>query len=302
MTRAKTTLDQYNAIKAEWREKLQPLFEEKNKQRNAIKTLLEGANPDQKKVIKSVYKSRSMGFNIQRKHDHKDLIAKYQEFSEQKKLDEATFQKGLEEFRKLDPELDEQDLRALIMWKADTKESKEVAKKSLEFEENTFKIDSTNWIGATKKNSKDHPEIEKFIDKWVKVKVNATGDVVEYLEWSAKWEQLFITYDAFIREVMKSKNCTQEEVEAKYLMTVDEFKQKMEDKPDNSEEYNKFFEQEVKWHLAGYWDPSTKGFYNIGARSSLWLAGGDNADFIENEWGRNDNSRGYGFSGRLLKN
>jgi len=57
---------------------------------------------------------------------------------------------------------------------------------------------------------------------------------------------LFITYDAFIREVMKAKNCTQEEVESKYLMTVDEFKSKMEDKPNNSEEYKKFFNQEVK--------------------------------------------------------
>ena len=198
--------------------------------------------------------------------------------------------------------LTKQELLILAEAKDDSKESKETFVKSLEFEPDTFKIDSTDWIEVTKKNSKDHPEIEKFIDKWVKVKVNATGDVVEYLEWSAKWEQLFITYDAFIREVMKSKNCTQEEVEAKYLMTVDEFKQKMEDKPDNSEEYNKFFEQEVKWHLAGYWNPDSKGFYDIGDRSDMWLAGGDGAGFNESRWFRDDGNRDYGFSGHLLKN
>lgn len=45
---------------------------------------------------------------------------------------------------------------------------------------------------------------------------------------------------------MKDKNCTQEEVENKYLMTVNGLNKKMEDKPDNSEEYKNFFDKEVK--------------------------------------------------------
>ena len=57
---------------------------------------------------------------------------------------------------------------------------------------------------------------------------------------------MFITYDAFIREVMKAKNCTQEEVETKYLMTTSEFKQKMKGKPNRSEEYVRFFDKEIK--------------------------------------------------------
>ena len=70
--------------------------------------------------------------------------------------------------------------------KSDAKESKETFVKSLEFEENTFKIDSTGWIEATMENFRNHPEIEnlikKFMIKNVTVKVNATGDVVEYLD------------------------------------------------------------------------------------------------------------------------
>jgi hypothetical protein len=49
-----------------------------------------------------------------------------------------------------------------------------------------------------------------------------------------------------LREVCKAKNCSPQEAEAKYLMTLEEFKQKMADKPDNSEEYKKFFNKEVK--------------------------------------------------------
>ncbi len=173
------------------------------------------------------------------------------------------------------------------------KESKETLTKSLEFEEDTFKIDSKGW----------KEEKRKIYGEWkIKVKVNATWDVVEYLEWLAKWEQIFITYDAFIREVMKAKNCSKEEVEQKYLMTDDELEEKMKDKPSNSEEYKKFFTNEVKDHLAGFWGPRHEKFLAVGDRFNVWLAGGHSAVFMQNKWGLGSNNRFYGFSGRLLKN
>lgn len=102
---------------------------------------------------------------------------------------------------------------------------------------------------------------------------------------------------------MKAKNCSKEEVEKKYLMTVDELKEKMKDKPSGSDEYKKFFNKEVKDHLAGYWVPDVKSFGGIGERSSVWLAGGYNADFDEGGWNKGHYYRNYfGFSGRLLKN
>jgi hypothetical protein len=45
---------------------------------------------------------------------------------------------------------------------------------------------------------------------------------------------------------MKAKSCTREEAERKYLMTTDELEKKMRDKPNYSEEYKKFFDQEIK--------------------------------------------------------
>ena len=101
---------------------------------------------------------------------------------------------------------------------------------------------------------------------------------------------------------MKDKNCSKEVAESKYMMTVDELKKKMEDKPDNSEEYKKFFNEEVNGHLAGYWSPDNKEFYGISGRSYVWLVGGDNAAFYKDEWDYYNHYWYFGFSGRLLKN
>lgn len=191
---------------------------------------------------------------------------------------------------------------------SDAQESKEVAKKSLEFEENTFKIDSTGWTVATELNSKQNPILHSFINPRRIVKVNWTGDVLEFLDWPAKWEQLFISYDAFIREVMKAKNCTQEEIETKYLMTTDEFQEKMANKPDNSEEYTSFFNKEISPVLPWYKNPANGRFNGVGECQIIRLSHGWVGSFL--------GTRAYasyprelesiedlgGFSGRLLKN
>ena len=65
----------------------------------------------------------------------------------------------------------------------------------------------------------------------------------------------------------------------RYLMTRDEFKEKMKDKPDGSEEYKKFFNEEVNGHLAGYRSPNNETFYDVGGRSNVWLVGGSRANF-----------------------
>lgn len=177
--------------------------------------------------------------------------------------------------------------QALLLTKEPQKESKENLTKSLEFEKDTFKIDSTWW---------------KRVKKWWRnVKINDTGDVTEYLDWDQKWEQIFITYDAFIREVCKAKNCSKEEVEKKYLMTMDEYKQKMK-VIDEAWAYNEFYDKEVKDHLAGSWIPDNETFYNVGERSHVWLVGGKHATFIQNTWYRYNSNSSFGFSGRLLKN
>lgn len=166
-------------------------------------------------------------------------------------------------------------------------ESKEVAKKSLEFEEDTFKIDSSDWKEETRTvNGKD-----------AIVKVSPQWDVLEYLEWPAKGEQLFITYASFIQYVAQAKWCTVQEAEQKYLLTKEELQTKMK-----QVYYKDFYNTQIKWHLAGYWDPNDKKCFFVGTRSKVWLAGGRNAGFSQHNWNCNKFYASLGFSGRLLKN
>lgn len=214
--------------------------------------------------------------------------------------------------------------------KTDSVESKEIFVKSLEFEPDNFKIDSTWWKEVTKAD-RNNPILRKFIH-WLglyevkpRIKVNDTCDVIEYLEdilvdehlldnfyyqdkvidWNIlckKWEQIFITYDAFVREVMKVKNCNQETVEQKYLMTRDELKEKLKNKRPRTQEYKKFFNEEIRWCLAWVW-LGWVGLYHVWQSLYIWLAAWDNAEF-DDIWVivEDDDYPNNGCSGRLLKN
>ena len=65
-------------------------------------------------------------------------------------------------------------------------------------------------------------------------------------------------------------------------MTVDEFKEKMRDKPNNSDKYRMFFDKEIKGHLSGYWDPTDHTFTHLNRFSEIRLVGGNNASFCRN--------------------
>ena len=91
------------------------------------------------------------------------------------------------------------------------------------FEKKSFRIDSTWW-----KQVMAHTEWK------IPVLMNGdfkNGDVIEYLPWGSldtrSWKQVFLDYDKFVGYVSKEKGCSPEEVPAEYLMTPDEFSEKM---------------------------------------------------------------------------
>lgn len=196
-------------------------------------------------------------------------------------------------------------------------EAKEIVSELLEFENDTFKIDSDLWEEVTEESAQKNPNLKKFIEKGIKVKANATWDVLEYMEdfvngdlKCKKWEQIFI-FDyrseletkRFFGYIAKARWCPIEEVEKRYFLTIEEFKENMKDKPSSSEEYKSFFNEEINGHLSGCWrDGFAQDFKNVGKSSSVWLVGGYRAVFGENSWGWDNNNGGYGFSVRLLKN
>ena len=175
--------------------------------------------------------------------------------------------------------------------KEETDESKENVDGSLELEQDTFKIDSTG-REEMKGEGYQHPR--------VRIKVHANKDVIEYMDWDAKGEQLF-TYDALIREVSKAKNCSKEDVEKKYLMTEKAIEDEMKDKEFNSKEYKEFYEKEFSKHLAWFCHGETEEFINIGESSNTWLAGKCVVYFDVRTWYLEECSGDFYFSVRLRK-
>ncbi len=172
-----------------------------------------------------------------------------------------------------------------------------IIKKRPELEGNTLCI-SNKW--------RDDISIHAY-KKWefIPVKVNATGDVIEYADGPAEKEQLFIGYQNFLREACRYKHCTAKELEEKYLPTEEKltliaWPQKQEGVPP-SEKYQKFFEEYIKPRKkAGYFIPHGEKIGRIWERLYAWMAGGKNVDFTEAWWEVTEGGDEYGFSGLLF--
>lgn len=163
---------------------------------------------------------------------------------------------------------------------------------SLEFQNENFKIDSSNWR-----------EVEAWVNGFrKKMKISPQGDVREYVNWSQKGEQIFFDYQKFVNYVAESKGCSAHEVECKYLLTVDGLQEKMKGLITGSEKYQQWAISNIKRKdLAGY-GKSNFSFCDVDARSNIWLVGGCYAYFSLSRWDYIPTKSLFGFSGRLLKN
>jgi hypothetical protein len=123
--------------------------------------------------IKTQYKS-ALFREIVTDPEYQQLKNEYLNEKRSESAKEKIFQEAFDYAKKINPSLTEEDFRVFLVGKSEKKESKEKVEKSLEFEKDTFKIDSTGWKEEKRKVYNQ--------SKPVKVKVNATGDVVEYIE------------------------------------------------------------------------------------------------------------------------
>lgn len=163
-----------------------------------------------------------------------------------------------------------------------------------QFEENNLHIDS-DWRQTEK-------EINLY-DWWkMKVKVNLDWDVMEFVQWPSKGEQIFLTYDAFVFYACKQKHCSRQSLEKKYLPTPKKLILMAGDPWIDSPKYQKFHEANIREsQLTGYYIPRGDKLWNFAKRSCIWLAGGRDADFKNDKRNYDTGGRSYGFSGRLLK-
>lgn len=133
-----------------------------------------------------------------------------------------------------------------------------------------YKIDSTNWKEITDQNG-------------VKVKESPEWDVLEYVEWDYKWEQLFTRW-AVERLWIKDKLPTYEQMKE---LAWDDYKQFLKD-------------NNIKF--CGWRNPNNKKFYNIDKEFDVWCEDGSN--FSGDRDGRCHNHLSndtYGFSVRCVQ-
>lgn len=135
----------------------------------------------------------------------------------------------------------------------------------MEWEEETFKIDSTDWKVELRKEQCYNDNIKE-----IKVKVSPAGDVFEFISGPAKGEQLFVKYENFLNYLAQAKGCTPAEAEMKYLMTRDEFSEKIKQIKASEGGYKAFLEKEIKNHQAGCWNSQMKCF-RTGDSWAIWL-------------------------------
>ena len=115
-----------------------------------------------------------------------NIISQHLDLSPKKKArrgkyDQEAIDALLAKAEKLPEEMTPAMEEAVRKYEEKQRETAEKKEKSLEFEEDTFKIDSTGWKETTQIDKKD-PILGKFVGKGPKIKVNSTGDVIEYLE------------------------------------------------------------------------------------------------------------------------
>ena len=113
MTTAKETADQYNKTRSDLKNKLQPLFDEKNEKRADLRKALD--TPEEQGERRNKEKIKRQALNQNFREANKDLIAEYKQSFKDKKEQEKLFVEIFSEAKKLNPELQEKDVRALIM-------------------------------------------------------------------------------------------------------------------------------------------------------------------------------------------
>jgi hypothetical protein len=293
MINSKQTYDKYNDIRESIKTEAFQFVAEVNNKKQSIIDSLNGFEEYDWEAIKIRHNVKS-DYIKKFREKNKDLISEYKKLGAEHRDNKEAFQELFRKAKEFNRDLDEWSLKDFIMWKLEQKESKEISKNSLEFEENNFKIDST-WWKTWRRNIYGLGSL--------KVKTNSTGDVFEYLEWPTKGEQIFMDYDFFLREVCKAKNCSPQKAEEKYLMTIDELKKIMLDKPDNSEEYSNYFWENFLWRCSGFYSHDADTILGIDKSFCFWLAGGKIACFQKDKLILIDDKDTFkgGFSGCLIK-
>lgn len=290
MINAKQTSDLYDQTRSLLKKKLQPLFDEKNDKRNAIRKVFD--KPEEQGERKKLEKTKRQELNQSFREENKNLIEKYQESFKENKLNEEKFQKALKVFQELNPDLQEKDVRIMIMW---DKESKEKEKKIPQFEDKNHR-ETSNETWKIKEEKANIWNGEKYETKKIKVKISPEWDIKEYVSW--------VPSNLIGQQLFSKKALTRLWLLNRLPANTWVIQGMIDAQPwkDATEKYANFYEKNIKNRLAGYWNPNAKEFSSVDEWVDCWLADGNYAIFDENTWNCYNTNNDYFFSVCLLKN
>ncbi len=161
-----------------------------------------------------------------------------------------------------------------------------------QFKEETFRIASDWW----------KEENIRLYDGWtMRVKINKKWEVMEYLDDPFKGEQIFITYDVFVKYACTQKKCTRKELEEKYLPTEEKLTLLLWPQKTKSEEYTAAYNKIINdTQCTGYFIPRGEKLGKVGKSAIFWIAGGNDIEMGPEGWKLTKGGQNYGFSGRLF--
>lgn len=163
-----------------------------------------------------------------------------------------------------------------------------------QFVEHTFRVASI-WTWRTE-------TAIRLYDGWtMRVKIDKKWEVMEYLDDPFKGEQIFITYDVFVKHACAQKKCTRKELEEKYLPTEEKLTLVLWPQKTKSEEYTAAYNKITNdAQRTGYFIPRGEKLGKVGKSAIFWIAGGNDIEMGPEGWKLTKGGKNYGFSGRLF--
>lgn len=169
-------------------------------------------------------------------------------------------------------------IEGLLKMKQQTQnyDAKERLADAIQLEDGPFMVSDTTWWD----------EEEKKDDDWsiIRIRINKEKDIIENIE---SWKQTFLTTEAAFREISKAKwGISNEEIEEKYILTLQDLVLKAGEKRNNSEKYKKFYTNYIEKNLDGYFLVDYDKFKDVDKAFYLMLTGADNysARFDKHWW------------------
>ena len=190
MRRAEEIENKYHQKRDDLRQKLQPLFDEKDEKRAAIRKVFD--KPKEQTESRKLEQAKRQELNQKFREDNKDLIAEYKKLAKEHKDNETVFEDIFTRATQVWlTELDKDAFRKAIMWKTETKESKS----------NTYE----HLLNKENMTAKDKENMKKSINFLVDKKMDTSENIKKLEAINYRFDYIEIGWVKRTRENLKAE-------------------------------------------------------------------------------------------------